>query len=49
MPNELTPTPGSWYELETGEAFTVTGVDLPHGLIDVEYVGGQVDQIELAA
>lgn len=49
MPNELAPAPGSWYELETGEVFTVTGLDLPHGLIDIEYIDGRVDQIDLAA
>ncbi|BAU48334.1 hypothetical protein SVA_1780 [Sulfurifustis variabilis] len=49
MPNELTPAPGSWYELDTGEVFTVTGIDFAHGLIEVEYVDGRVDQLDLAA
>jgi hypothetical protein len=48
MPNELVPATGSWYELDTGEVFTVTGLDLPRGVIDVEYLDGRVDQLDPA-
>lgn len=48
MPNELIPERGAWYETDAGEVFAVLSVDLPGGQVDLQYLDGGVDQIDLA-
>jgi hypothetical protein len=43
------PTVGAWYETDEGEAFTVLAMDRSSGVLDVQYLDGRVDQLELSA
>jgi hypothetical protein len=40
------PVVGAWYETEEGEAFVVLAVDRGAGPIDVQYLDGDVDQLD---
>lgn len=44
---ELQPAVGSWYESDDGQVFMVLAVDKVKGAIDVRYVTGRVDMIDM--
>jgi len=44
------PTPGQWYEnLEEEESFRVLSVDEDSELIEIEYLDGDIEEIDLEA
>jgi hypothetical protein len=43
---EEAPIEGGWYETDTGEVFMVMKADHANGLIDVQYLNGNVDQFD---
>ncbi|MFZ5593964.1 MAG: DUF6763 family protein [Pseudomonadota bacterium] len=46
---ELQPTVGSWYENDEGRVFTVLAFDKAKGAIDVQYVTGNIDTLDMEA
>jgi hypothetical protein len=40
------PIVGAWYETDEGETFVVLAVDGEKGVVDVQYLGGEVDQFD---
>jgi hypothetical protein len=40
------PINGGWYETDTGEVFMVVRAAADGGLIDVQYLDGEVDQLD---
>ncbi|MDX1251763.1 MAG: hypothetical protein IDH49_05860 [Gammaproteobacteria bacterium] len=50
MPKEeLQPTVGSWYESDDGQVFMVLAVDKARDAIDVRYITGRLDTIDMEA
>lgn len=41
------PTVGAWYETDDGKVFVVVGVDGARGPIDVQFLDGEVEQLDL--
>jgi hypothetical protein len=45
---EHTPVPGKWYEnLEEEETFRVLTVDEDNELVEIEYVDGEIEELDL--
>lgn len=50
MSRDYEPTPGQWYEnLEEEESFRVLSVDEDSELIEIEYLDGDIEEIDLEA
>ena len=50
MSREYEPTPGQWYEnLEEEESFRVLSVDEDSELIEIEYLDGDIEEIDVEA
>lgn len=50
MNEELEPIVGSWYRREeTDETFTVIGVDEDEGLIEIQQLDGEIEELDEAA
>ena len=48
MSRDYEPTPGQWYEnLEEEESFRVLSVDEDSELIEIEYIDGDIEEIDL--
>lgn len=48
MSREHTPVPGKWYEnLEEEETFRVLTVDEDNELVEIEYVDGEIEELDL--
>lgn len=48
MSRDLDPVPGQWYEnLEEEESFQVLSVDEDSELIEIQYVDGDVEELDL--
>ena len=48
MPNDIEAVVGNWYQnLEKGQEFEVIAVDEDSGLIEIQYFGGDVDEMDL--
>lgn len=41
------PIEGNWYELPSGEIFTVVTIDEDEGMIEIQYDDASLDEIEL--
>ncbi|ADH85132.1 DUF6763 family protein [Desulfurivibrio alkaliphilus] len=41
------PIEGNWYELPSGEIFTVVTVDEEEGMVEVQYDDDRVEELEL--
>lgn len=41
------PVEGNWYELPSGEIFTVVTVDEDDGMVEIQYDDATLDEIEL--
>jgi len=49
MIGEIEPVEGNWYSnLEAGRDFTVLTVDEDAGVVEIQYLDGDVDEIDLA-
>jgi hypothetical protein len=49
MAIEIDPIPGEWYEnMETHQTFRVIDVDEPSGLIEIQYVDGDIGELDRA-
>ena len=50
MSRDYEPTPGQWYEnLEEEESFRVLSVDEDSELIEIEYLDGDIEEIDVEA
>lgn len=50
MATEIEPIPGEWYEnTETHQIFRVTAVDEANNLIEIQYVDGDIGELDKAA
>lgn len=49
MERANTPFVGTWYETPEGDLFVVLAYDPAHGLIDIQYADGRVEQIDASA
>ncbi|MEJ0038551.1 MAG: DUF6763 family protein [Gammaproteobacteria bacterium] len=50
MSRDYQPTPGQWYEnLEEEESFRVLSVDEDSELIEIEYLDGDIEEIDVEA
>ena len=50
MSRDYEPTPGQWYEnLEEEESFRVLSVDEDSELVEIEYLDGDIEEIDLEA
>lgn len=48
MSREYAPTPGKWYEnKEEEETFRVLSVDEDDELVEIEYVDGEIEELDL--
>ncbi len=48
MVNELDPIEGNWYQnLDDDQEFTVVEVDEDSGLVELRYLNGDVDEIDI--
>ena len=48
MSRDYEPTPGQWYEnLEEEESFRVLSVDEDSELVEIEYLDGDIEEIDL--
>ena len=48
MSREYAPTPGKWYEnKEEDETFRVLSVDEDDELVEIEYVDGEIEELDL--
>ena len=48
MSRDYEPTPGQWYEnLEEEESFRVLSVDEDSDLIEIEYLDGDIEEIDI--
>ena len=48
MSNEVNPVAGRWYEhIERGQKFEVLDVDDERGVIEVQYVNGEIDEMDI--
>ena len=48
MSREYAPTPGKWYEnKEEEETFRVLTVDEDNELVEIEYVDGEIEELDL--
>ncbi len=47
MPDER-PISGSWYQSDEGDVFTVAALDETRHTIDIRYLDGRVEEIDLA-
>lgn len=41
------PTIGDWYKNEAGDSFEVVALDETHGLVEIQYFDGTVEEIDL--
>jgi hypothetical protein len=47
MATEIEPIPGEWYEnIETQQTFRVIDVDEANGLIEIQYVDGDIGELD---
>lgn len=49
MPMDIQPTPATWYETDEGEVLTVLAVDRRAGLVDIRYLDGSIEQMDLSS
>lgn len=45
MPAELQPVIGNWYQAPGGDPFEVVALDDAEGTVEVQYFGGEIDEI----
>lgn len=45
--NAEEPLEGNWYELPSGEIFTVVTVDEEEGMVEIQYNDDRVEELEL--
>ena len=41
------PVEGNWYELPSGEIFTVVTVDEEEGMVEIQYDDARIEEVEL--